>query len=100
MDSAVEEAWGSSFIMSSSEDEALLQNASDTDTRLSKPQTEYILEAIAYAAAGDLSSRRNRPSLQRDVSDWMFRPDLFRALNAKQGPFTVDACADQHGRMC
>ena len=34
---------------------------------------------------------------RRDPSDWMLDRDTFKHLNAKHGPFEIDACADKWG---
>jgi len=91
------EIYNSSFIMSSSEDDAQLQYSSDSESRLMRPHVDYVLGAMDYAATGSLACRSDKPYHQRDVSDWMFRPDLFRAIDAKFGPFNWDACADEYG---
>jgi hypothetical protein len=55
------------------------------------------MPATKYAGTADLARRTSHPRHQRDVSDWMFRPDLFQAIQAKFGPFTIDACCDSAG---
>jgi len=81
----------------SSEDEAQLQYASDSEHRENHSHIDYVLSATQYAGSAGLARLMSLPRHQRDVSDWQLRPDMFRALQAKVGPFTVDACCDSEG---
>jgi hypothetical protein len=85
------------YLSTCSSNEAQLQYADDSDSRQVLSHYNYVMSATEYAGTADLARRTSRPRHQRDVSDWMFRPDLFRAIQAKFGPFTIDACCDSAG---
>jgi hypothetical protein len=91
------------YLSTCSNNEAQLQYAGDSDSRRVLSHYNYVLSATEYAGTADLARRTSRlrrtsrPRHQLDVLDWMFRPDLFRAIQAKFGPFTIDACCDSAG---
>jgi hypothetical protein len=82
------------YLSTCSNNEAQLQYAGDSDSRQVLSHYDYVLSATKYAGTADLARRTSRPRYQRDVLNWMFRPDLFQAIQAKFGPFTIDACCD------